>query len=70
MIMTIFEFAESATREMSSLATGRHVLTSDGVNEEDSQRNIQGGDEAVPDFGAHESFCESNTEPLLGRPVS
>jgi len=65
--MTIFEFADSATREMSSLATGRHILSSEEAGERNSQRSVQGGDgEEVPVLGSGESFCDS-TEPLLGR---
>lgn len=68
--MTIFEFAETATREMTSLATGGHVLTSDEVDSQrDSQKTGRGGDEEVPALGGNRSLMES-TEPLLGRNVS
>lgn len=61
--MTIFEFADSATREMSSLATGRHNLASDGMDESEAQWE-------VPDASTlGESFCET-IEPLMGRNVS
>ena len=60
--MTMVGFANEATREMTSLATGQHVL--DGVNN-------QGNDEEVPAFGDNnESFHESTSEPLLGRDLS
>jgi len=67
--MTIFEFADSATREMSSLATGQHVLMTDGDDDRGSPRSDQAGDEAVPVLRTDESFRES-TEPLLGQSVS
>ena len=60
--MTMVGFANEATREMTSLPTGQHVL--DGVNN-------QGNDEEVPAFGDNnESFHESTPEPLLGRDIS
>ncbi|KAL3808073.1 hypothetical protein ACHAXA_006626 [Cyclostephanos tholiformis] len=65
--MTIFEFADSATREMSLLATGRHNLTSDRLDETEAQGNIQIEEQDAPALG--QSFCES-IEPLLGRCVS
>ena len=73
--MTIYEFADGATREMSALATGQHNLgpttgpTDRDVEEWDSQRSDQGRDDEYPPLGGAESFCES-TEPLLGQPVS
>jgi hypothetical protein len=65
--VTIFEFADSATREMSSLATGRHNLTSDGSDERESQEHTQGEEPDASTIG--ESMHES-IEPLLGRRVS
>lgn len=65
--VTIFEFADSATREMSSLATGRHNLTSDGSDEREAQDPTQGEEPDASTLG--ESMCES-IEPLLGRRVS
>lgn len=61
--MTIFDFADSALREMSSLATGQHVLASDARS--GSQKSDHGGDEEVPVLG-NGSLSES-TEPLLGQ---
>mmetsp|Transcript_19949 Transcript_19949/g.42809 ORF Transcript_19949/g.42809 Transcript_19949/m.42809 type:complete len:374 (-) Transcript_19949:698-1819(-) len=69
--MTIFEFADSATREMSALASGRHVLMSDVEEERVSRRTDQlgtdhvGHEEVLPIHGGSESFSET-TEPLLG----
>ena len=64
--VTIFEFADSATREMSSLATGRHNLTSDGSDEREAQEHIRGEEDAST---VGEPMYES-IEPLLGRRVS
>ena len=69
--LTIFEFAESATRELSSLASGQHILTSERVvaDEEDRQGSVQAGKSAEAALvGGSGSFNET-TEPLLGRPV-
>jgi hypothetical protein len=60
--MTIFEFADSATREMSSLATGRHNLTSDRLDEREAHGLIQAEEQDAPTL--------SLIEPLLGRTVS
>lgn len=71
--MTIFEFADSATREMTSLAAGQHVLPTEGlgnkVNDSEGGTHVEEDEEvAPPPLG--ESFVESTTEPLLGGPVS
>jgi hypothetical protein len=62
--MTIFEFADVATREMSSLASGRHVLMttstpSDGLLEGDTR-------ERTVDLESR----RDSTEPLLGQRMS
>ena len=66
--VTIFEFADSATREMTSLATGRHNLTSDGSDEREAQDPTQGEEPDASTIG-ESMLCES-IEPLLGRRVS
>ena len=64
-------FAESATREMSSLASGGHVLTSTNrTDERGPETSEHGVDEEITPAREPEQFCDSNTEPLLGRPVS
>ena len=65
--VTIFEFADSATRELSSLATGRHVLTGD-QDERDSQPSSRPNDDEMPVPPNNASYCES-MEPLLGGSV-
>jgi len=65
--MTIFEFADSATREMSSLATGQHVLMTD--DERMPPRSEEAVDEETRGVLRDESFCETR-EPLLGQPLS
>lgn len=68
--MTMFEFADSATREMTSLARGRHVLRQeeDEMNAPIIDQLEEGVDEA-PVLGASGSFGES-TDPLLARDAS
>ena len=60
--MTIFNFAEQATQQLSSLATGRHVLTADGLDEAAPR-----GDEALlPPSESQNALAE----PLLEQPAS
>mmetsp|Transcript_16683 Transcript_16683/g.31430 ORF Transcript_16683/g.31430 Transcript_16683/m.31430 type:complete len:372 (+) Transcript_16683:2530-3645(+) len=67
---TIYEFADSATREMSSLATGRHVLMSEGGDDRGPHGSDQGrAEEELPIIREDEASCDS-AEPLLGRSVS
>jgi len=61
--MTMVGFQDSATREMTSLATGQHVLTSNNGIVEDE------GDEEVS-IPPPESFHDSLSDPLLGQQVS
>lgn len=60
--MTIVGLPSLATRELTSLATGQHII-SNNVD------RVGGDVEAIPDLGGagSESFHESTTEPLLGQ---
>ena len=61
--MTMVGFQDSATREMTSLATGQHVLTSNNGIEDQ-------GDEEVS-IPPPESFHDSLSDPLLlGQQIS
>jgi hypothetical protein len=59
--MTIFEFADSATRELSSLATGRHSL----LSADNADEAVREGGDFLDAHSPSETFHDS-TEPLLG----
>ena len=59
--MTIFNFAEQATQQLSSLATGRHILAADGLDE----GIIDGNEELQPSGDAPNTLAE----PLLEQPA-
>ena len=63
--MTIFEFADSATRELSSLATGRHSL----LSADNADEAVREGGDFLDAHSPSETFHDS-TEPLLGRGLS